>query len=149
MTRRVIVVLSLALLLAAGGAVAYNYMFTTTTSYANYTAPTFEEGATDEQRIFALQTDLGNAAAEMAQLQEMASKLQFGKMKAMGRHLQQVSGELEPRLDEIEDPQARRMLAEGIDGLRMVGEGSEELDKDKSMLGVNQVLGSFEKLNAR
>ncbi|MCU0294713.1 MAG: hypothetical protein MUF33_06875 [Candidatus Nanopelagicales bacterium] len=149
MTRRVIVVLSLALLMVVGGAVAYNYMFTTTTSYANYTAPTFEEGATDEQRIFALQTDLGNAAAEMAQLQDMAAKLQFGKMKAMGRHLQEVSDELTPRLDEIEDAKARRMLAEGIDGLRMVGEGSEELDKDKSMQGVNLVLGSFEKLNSR
>lgn len=149
MTRRVIVVLSLALLMVVGGAVAYNYMFTTTTSYANYTAPTFEEGATDEQRIFALQTDLGNAAAEMAQLQDMAAKLQFGKMKAMGRHLQEVADELTPRLDEIEDAKARRMLAEGIDGLRMVGEGSEQLDKDKSMQGVNLVLGSFEKLNSR
>jgi hypothetical protein len=149
MTRRVIVVLSLALLMVVGGAVAYNYMFTTTTSYANYTAPTFDQGATDEQRIFALQSDLGNSAAEMAQLQDMAAKLQFGKMKAMGRHLQEVADELTPRLKEIEDAKARRMLAEGIDGLRTVGEGSEELDKDKSMQGVNLVLGSFEKLNSR
>jgi len=85
----------------------------------------------------------------MAQLQDMATKLQFGKMKAMGRHLQEVAAELEPRLDEIQDPQAKKLLAQGIDGLRMVGEGSEELDRDKSMQGVNQVLGSFEKLNDR
>ncbi len=149
MSRRIVLaVVALGVLLLAGAA-AYNYMFSTTTSYANYTAPTFEEGASDEQNIFQLQSDLGNAAAEMAQLQDMASKLQFGKMKAMGRHLQEVSAELEPRLAEIEDPQAKKLLAEGIEGLRLVGEGSEQLDKDKSMQGVNQVLGSFEKLNNR
>ena len=40
----------------------------------------------------------------------------------------------EPRLDEIEDPQAKAHAGQGIDGLRTVGEGSEELDQDKSML---------------
>lgn len=149
MSRRIVLVLVALGVLLLGGAAAYNYMFATTTSYANYTAPTFDEGATDEQNIFQLQSDLGNAAAEMAQLQDMASKLQFGKMKAMGRHLQEVAAELEPRLDEIQDPQAKKLLAQGIDGLRMVGEGSEELDRDKSMQGVNQVLGSFEQLNNR
>lgn len=149
MSRRILLVLVAFGVLLLGGAAAYNYMFATTTSYANYTAPSFEPGATDEQNIFQLQSDLGNAAAEMAQLQDMASKLQFGKMKAMGRHLQEVAAELEPRLDEIQDPQAKKLLAQGIDGLRMVGEGSEELDRDKSMQGVNQVLGSFEKLNDR
>ena len=149
MSRRILLVLVAFGVLLLGGAAAYNYMFATTTSYANYTAPSFEPGATDEQNIFQLQSDLGNAAAEMAQLQDMASKLQFGKMKAMGRHLQEAAAELEPRLDEIQDPQAKKLLAQGIDGLRMVGEGSEELDRDKSMQGVNQVLGSFEKLNDR
>ena len=149
MSRRIVLVLVALGVLLLGGAAAYNYMFATTTSYANYTAPTFEAGATDEQNIFQLQSDLGNAAAEMAQLQDMASKLQFGKMKAMGRHLQEVAAELEPRLAEIEDPQAKKLLAQGIEGLRMVGEGSEELDRDKSMQGVNQVLGSFEQLNNR
>lgn len=149
MSRRIVLALVALGVLLLGGAAAYNYMFATTTSYANYTAPTFDEGATDEQNIFQLQSDLGNAAAEMAQLQDMASKLQFGKMKAMGRHLQEVAAELEPRLDEIEDPQAKKLLAEGIDGLRLVGEGSEELDRDKSMQGVDQVLGSFEQLNNR
>ena len=149
MSRRIVLALVALGVLLLGGAAAYNYMFATTTSYANYTAPTFDEGATDEQNIFQLQSDLGNAAAEMAQLQDMASKLQFGKMKAMGRHLQEVATELEPRLAEIEDPQAKKLLAQGIEGLRMVGEGSEELDRDKSMQGVNQVLGSFEQLNNR
>ena len=149
MSRRIVLALVALGVLLLGGAAAYNYMFATTTSYANYTAPTFDEGATDEQNIFQLQSDLGNAAAEMAQLQDMATKLQFGKMKAMGRHLQEVAAELEPRLDEIEDPQAKKLLAEGIDGLRLVGEGSEELDRDKSMQGVDQVLGSFEQLNNR
>ena len=149
MSRRIVLALVALGVLLLGGAAAYNYMFATTTSYANYTAPTFEAGATDEQNIFQLQSDLGNAAAEMAQLQDMASKLQFGKMKAMGRHLQEVAAELEPRLAEIEDPQAKKLLAQGIEGLRMVGEGSVELDRDKSMQGVNQVLGSFEQLNNR
>jgi peptidoglycan hydrolase CwlO-like protein len=149
MSRRIVLALVALGVLLLGGAAAYNYMFATTTSYANYTAPTFEAGATDEQNIFQLQSDLGNAAAEMAQLQDMATKLQFGKMKAMGRHLQEVAAELEPRLAEIEDPQAKKLLAQGIEGLRMVGEGSEELDRDKSMQGVNQVLGSFEQLNNR
>lgn len=149
MSRRILIALAAVLVAVVGGYAAYDYMFTTTTSYANYSAPAFEEGASDEQRIFQLQSDLGNAAAEMAQLQGMATKLQFGKMKAMGRHLQQVAGELEPRLSEIEDPQAKKLLADGIDGLRMVGEGSEELDRDKSMQGVDLVLGSFEKLNNR
>ncbi len=149
MSRRILIALAAVLVAVVGGYAAYDYMFTTTTSYANYSAPAFEEGASDEQRIFQLQSDLGNAAAEMAQLQGMATKLQFGKMKAMGRHLQQVAGELEPRLSEIEDPQAKKLLADGIDGLRMVGEGSEELDQDKSMQGVDLVLGSFEKLNNR
>ena len=149
MSRRIVLVLVALGVLLLGGAAAYNYMFATTTSYANYTAPTFHAGATDEQNIFQLQSDLGNAAAEMAQLQDMASKLQFGKMKAMGRHLQEVAAELEPRLADIEDPRAKKLLAQGIDGLRMVGEGSVELDRDKSMQGVNQVLGSFEQLNNR
>jgi hypothetical protein len=149
MSRRLVIAIAAVLAAVVGGYAAYDYMFTTTTSYANYSAPAFEEGASDEQRIFQLQSDLGNAAAEMAQLQGMATKLQFGKMKAMGRHLQQVAAELEPRLSEIEDPQAKKLLADGIDGLRMVGEGSEELDRDKSMQGVDLVLGSFEKLNNR
>ena len=149
MSRLIVLVLVALGVLLLGGAAADNDMFAPTTSYANYTAPTFDEGATDEQNIFQLQSDLGNAAAEMAQVQDMASKLQFGKMKAMGRHLQEVATELEPRLAEIEDPQAKKLLAQGIEGLRMVGEGSEELDRDKSMQGVNQVLGSFEQLNNR
>lgn len=148
MSRRVLVLLVVLVLALGAGIMAYRHMFTST-SYANYSAPALDAAATDEQRIFALQTDLGNAAAEMAQLQEMADRLQFGKMKAMGRHLQEVAAELEPRLDEIEDPQAKKLLAEGIDGLRLVGEGSEELDRDKSMQGVDQVLGSFEQLNNR
>ncbi|MFN8127117.1 MAG: hypothetical protein U0R64_11490 [Candidatus Nanopelagicales bacterium] len=149
MTRRILIALAALGLVVAGGFAAYTYMFSATTTYANYSAPTFDESATDEQRIFALQTDLGNAAAEMAQLQAMANKLQFGKMKALGRHLQEVADELEPRLAQIEDRQARRLLGEGIEGLRMVGEGSEDLDRDKSLRGVDQVLGSFEALNSR
>lgn len=128
---------------------AYNHMFVTTTSYATYSAPAFEEGATDEQRIFQLQSDLGDGAAEMAQLQDMAKKLQFARMKAMGRHLQQVADELEPRLAQIEDRRAKELLAQGIEGLRTVGEGSAELDRDKSMQGVDQVLRSFDALNNR
>jgi hypothetical protein len=147
--RRVLVLLVATVVALVGGYAAYNHMFSTTTSYANYSAPAFEPGATDEQRIFQLQSDLGNAAAEMAQLQDMATKLQFGKMKAMGRHLQEVAAELEPRLDEIEDPAARAMLTRGITGLRTVGEGSQELDRDKSMRGVNEVLGAFDQLNDR
>ena len=149
MSRRIVIVLVALGVMLLGGAAAYNYMFATTTSYASYSAPAFDAGATDEQNIFQLQSDLGNAAAEMAQLQDMATKLQFGKMKAMGRHLQEVAAELKPRLADIEDPQAKKMLAEGIEGLRLVGEGSEELDRDKSMQGVDQVLGSFEQLNNR
>jgi hypothetical protein len=149
MRKRWIVLIAATVVALAGGFVAYQYMFSTETTYAEYTAPTFEAGATDEQRIFELQDDLGNAAAEMAELEQMASKLQFGKMKAMGRHLQQVADELEPRLDEIEHKHARSMLAQGIDGLRMVGEGSEELDKDKSLRGVQKVLDSFDDLQNR
>lgn len=148
-TRRILITLAALALLVAGGFAAYTYMFSTTTTYASYSAPTFDASATDEQRIFALQTDLGNAAAEMAQLQGMANKLQFGKMKALGRHLQEVADELEPRLAQIEDQQARRLLGEGIEGLRIVGEGSQELDRDKSLRGVDQVLNSFEALNNR
>ncbi len=149
MSRRVLVLVLSAVIALVGGFAMYSYMFSATTSYANYSAPAFEEGATDEQRIFQLQSDLGNAAAEMAQLQDMAKKLQFGKMKAMGQHLQEVAAELEPRIDQIEDPEAKAMLARGIEGLRTVGEGSEELDRDKSMQGVNDVLGAFDQLNNR
>ncbi len=149
MRKRWIVLITATVVAIAGGFVAYQYMFNSTTTYADYTAPTFEAGETDEQRIFELQDDLGNAAAEMAELEQMAAKLQFGKMKAMGRHLQQVADELEPRLDEIEHKHARSMLAQGIDGLRMVGEGSEELDKDKSLRGVQKVLDSFDDLQNR
>ncbi len=148
-TRRILITLAALALLVVGGFAAYTYMFSTTTTYANYSAPTFDASTTDDQRIFALQTDLGNAAAEMAQLQAMAGKLQFGKMKALGRHLQEVADELEPRLAQIEDQQARRLLGEGIEGLRTVGEGSQELDRDKSLRGVDQVLSSFEALNNR
>ncbi len=148
-TRRILIALAALGLLVVGAFAAYTYMFSTTTTYANYSAPAFDASATDDQRIFALQTDLGNAATEMAQLQGMANKLQFGKMKALGRHLQEVADELEPRLAQIEDQQARRLLGEGIEGLRMVGEGSEELDRDKSLRGVDQVLSSFEALNNR
>ena len=149
MRRRWIVLAVAAVVAVAGGWLAYQYMFNSTTTYADYTAPTFEAGETDEQRIFELQSDLGEAAAEMAELEQMAAKLQFGKMKAMGRHLQDVADELQPRLDEIEHKHARSMLAQGIDGLRMVGEGSEELDKDKSLRGVQKVLDSFDDLNNR
>lgn len=149
MSRRLAILLVATVVALVGGYAAYTYMFATTTSYANYSAPAFEEGASDDQRVFQLQSDLGNAAAEMAQLQDMAAKLQFGKMKSMGRHLQQVSEELEPRLDQIEDPQAKAMLAKGIHGLRTVGEGSQELDRDKSMRGVNDVLAAFDALNSR
>ena len=107
MSRRVISLLVAAVVVLVGGYAGYTYMFATTTSYANYSAPAFEEGASDDQRILGLQSDLGDAAAEMAQLQEMAAKVQLGKMKVMGRHLQQVSDELELRLSEIEDPQAK------------------------------------------
>ena len=47
MSRRIVLVLVALGVLLLGGAAAYNYMFATTTSYANYTAPTFEAGATD------------------------------------------------------------------------------------------------------
>lgn len=148
MSRRVVLVLVAVLVVLAGGYGVYRNTFTSD-AYADYTAPTFETQATDEQRVFQLQTDLGNAAAEMAKLQQMANKLQFARMKAMGRHLQEVADELQPRLAEIQDRQARSLLAEGIEGLRMVGEGSEELDRDKSLRGVEQVLASFEALNNR
>jgi len=148
-SRRVISLLVAAVVVLVGGYAGYTYMFATTTSYANYSAPAFEEGASDDQRILGLQSDLGDAAAEMAQLQEMAAKVQLGKMKVMGRHLQQVSDELELRLSEIEDPQAKAVLAKGITGLRTVGEGSEELDRDKSMHGVNDVLAALDALNSR
>lgn len=140
--------LTAVILLVVGGFGAYRYMFgTTEQAYATYTPP--PTGLTDEQRIFELQNDLGNAAAEMAQLQEMAKKLQFGKMKAMGKHLQEVADQLEPRLDEIEDKQARLILASGINGLRTVGQGSEELDQDKSLKGVDAVLRSFDEMQQR
>lgn len=129
--------------LVAGGLAAYWYAFDTPEqTYASYTPP--PPSMTDEQRIYALQNDLGNAAAEMAQLQGMAKKLQFGRMKAMGRHLQEVADQLEPQLADIEDPQARAVLAKGITGLRTVGEGAEELDQDKSLQGVDDVLASFD-----
>lgn len=147
--KRWIALLVAPLLVIGGGWVAYEYMFNDTATYADYTAPTFAADETDEQRIFELQSDLGDAAAEMAELEQMAAKLQFGKMKAMGRHLQQVADELQPRVDEIEHKHARSMLAQGVDGLRMVGEGSEELDKDKSLRGVQKVLDSFDDLNNR
>lgn len=142
-------VLVAVVLAVAGGFMAHRYMFGSTVSYADYQAPVYEAGATDEQRIFQLQSDLGAAAAEMAQLQEMAKKLQFGKMKAMGRHLQEVADELQPRLAQIEDPEANALLAQGIEGLRTVGEGSEELDRAKSLRGVDEVLSSFDELNKR
>ena len=41
------------------------------------------------------------------------------------------------------------MLAKGINGLRTVGEGSEELDRDKSMHGVNDVLAALDALSNR
>jgi uncharacterized membrane protein len=142
--RRLVIVLALLTAVVVGGYAGYRYMFDSPPqAYATYTPPP-KAGLTDQQRIFELQNDLGNAAAEMAQLQEMARKLQFGKMKAMGAHLQEVADQLEPRLDDIEDEQARAVLAEGIEGLRTVGEGSAELDQDKSLRGVDDVLGSFE-----
>lgn len=143
-----VVLLVVGLAVLGGGYAMYQNTFTSE-AYADYTAAPVAEQATDEQRIFRLQTDLGNAAAEMAELQQMANKLQFARMKAMGRHLQEVADELQPRLAEIEDPEARRLLGQGIEGLRMVGEGSEELDKTKSLRGVEQVLGAFEALNNR
>ncbi len=130
----------------AAGFLAVGYVTDSTASqaYAVYSPPAFDKEVTDDQRIWALQNDLGNAAGEMAQLQEMATKLQFGKMKAMGNHLQEVADDLQPRLDDIEDKKAKAILARGIEGLRIVGEGSAELDPDKSMRGVNQVLGSLD-----
>lgn len=140
-------VIAVIVVLTVGGFFAIRYVTDSTPqAYAEYDAPTFDAQATDEQRIWALQNDLGNAAAEMAQLPEMAKKLQFGKMKAMGRHLQEVSADLYPRLDEIQDKKAKAILTSGIEGLRIVGEGSEELDPNKSMDGVNQVLESFDKM---
>lgn len=135
------------LVLVIGGIVGYKYMFSSTEpSYATYTPPPAAR-LTDQERINHLQNDLGNAASEMAQLQTMAKKLQFGKMKAMGRHLQEVADQLQPQLTEIQNRKARRLLAQGIRGLRTVGEGSEQLDPDKSMAGVNEVLTSFDELN--
>ena len=148
MSRRLVIVLVTCVLLVVGGFGAYRYMFgTTQQAYATYTPP--PTGLTDEQRIFELQNDLGNAAAEMAQLQDMAKKLQFGKMKAMGKHLQEVADQLEPRLDEIQDEQARAILASGIEGLRTVGQGSAELDQGKSLAGVDAVLKSFDEMQQR
>ena len=130
-----------------GGFAAFKYMFSSAQpAYSSYTPPPAEQ-LTDQERINHLQNDLGNAAAEMAQLQTMAKKLQFGKMKVMGRHLQEVADQLQPQLATIQNRKARRLLAQGIDGLRTVGQGSEELDPDKSMKGVNEVLTSFDKLN--
>ncbi len=146
MSRRLIVVLlSIVAVLVLGGFFAFRYVTASPAqSFATYAAPTFSPEVTDEQRIWALQADLGDAAAEMAQLQEMATKLQFGKMKAMGNHLQEVADELEPRLAEIENKKAKAILASGISGLRAVGEGSAELDPNKSLQGVDQVLKSFD-----
>ncbi len=147
MSKRWIIALAALAVLVVGGLFAFRYVTDDTpVAYADYSAPPRESQMTDEQRIYSLQNDLGNAASEMAQLQEMATKLQFGKMKAMGRHLQEVAGELEPRLDDIENKKARVILASGIEGLLIVGEGSEELDPNKSMKGVNQVLESFDKM---
>ena len=147
MSKRTIFVLAAVAALAIVGVVGFRYVTDDTpVAYATYSPPPREEQITDEQRIYALQNDLGNAASEMAQLPEMATKLQFGKMKAMGRHLQEVSAELEPRLDDIENKKAKAILASGIDGLLIVGQGSEELDPNKSMKGVNQVLESFDKM---
>ena len=148
MSRRLIVVLlSIVAVMALGGFFAFGYVTASPArSYATYAAPTFAPEVTDEQRIWALQDDLGNAAAEMAQLQEMATKLQFGKMKAMGNHLQEVADDLEPRLAEIENEKTKAILASGISGLRTVGEGSAELDPNKSLQGVDQVLKSFDDL---
>lgn len=145
MSKRWIIASAVVAVLVLSGFVGFRYVTDSTPqTYATYTAPTYDPKATDEQRIWALQNDLGNAAAEMAQLQEMAKKLQFGKMKAMGLHLQEVADELQPRLAEIEDKKAKAILASGIAGLRTVGEGSAELDPDKSMDGVNEVLRSFD-----
>ena len=146
MSRRLIVVLlSIVAVLVLGGLFAFRYVTASPAqSFATYAAPTFSPEVTDEQRIWALQADLGDAAAEMAQLQEMATKLQFGKMKAMGNHLQEVADDLEPRLAEIENEKTKAILASGISGLRTVGEGSAELDPNKSLQGVDQVLKSFD-----
>jgi hypothetical protein len=147
MSKRTIFVLAAVAALAIVGFVGFRYVTDDTpVAYATYSPPPREAQITDEQRIFALQNDLGNAASEMAQLPEMAKKLQFGKMKAMGQHLQEVAAELEPRLDDIENKKAKAILASGIDGLLIVGQGSEELDPKKSMKGVNQVLESFDKM---
>lgn len=147
MSKRWIVVIVVLVMLGIAGFFAFRYVTDDTpVAYATYSAPPREAQVTDEQRIYSLQNDLGNAAAEMAQLQEMATKLQFGKMKAMGKHLQEVAGELEPRLDDIENKKAKAILASGIEGLLIVGQGSEELDPNKSMQGVNQVLESFDKM---
>lgn len=148
MNRRLIIVAAVVLAVLLGGFAMFRYMFAEAEpAYSTYTPPPKSAAMTDEQRVFQLQNDLGNAAAEMAQLQTMAKKLQFGKMKAMGRHLQQRADELQPQLADIQDPQAKKLLKQGIEGLRTVGQGSEELDPDKSMKGVNEVLTSFDKLN--
>ena len=147
MSKRWIIAASVVAVLLIGGFFGYRYVTDATPpTYATYTAPSYDPKASDEQRVWALQNDLGNAASEMAQLQEMATKLQFGKMKAMGQHLQEVAADLEPRLDEIENKKAKAILASGIDGLRIVGEGSADLDPNKSMDGVNQVLESFDQM---
>ena len=59
MSRRVISLLVAAVVVLVGGYAGYTYMFATTTSYANYSAPAFEEGASDDQRILGLQSGLG------------------------------------------------------------------------------------------
>lgn len=148
MSRKPIIIAGIVLLII-GGYFGFRYVTDSgEQAYATYEAPA-ESGLTDEQKIFKLQSDLGNAAAEMAELQTMAKKLQFGKMKSMGRHLQKVADQLQPRLAEIQDPKAKKMLRQGINGLRTVGQGSEELDPDKSMKGVNEVLTAFDQLNQR
>lgn len=145
MSRRLVVVFSILAVLVLGGFVTFRYVTASPAqAFATYSQPTFAPEVTDEQRISALQEDLGNAAAEMAQLQEMATKLQFGKMRAMGNHLQEVADDLEPRLAEIENKKARAILGSGISGLRTVGEGSAELDPNTSLQGVDQVLKSFD-----
>lgn len=136
-------------LVLAGGLVFHYVTDDSPGAYAVYTAPTFDAGVTDEQRVEALQSDLGAAASEMAQLQKMADRLQFGKMKAMGQHLQSVADDLQPRVADVEDKEAKALLARGIHGLRTVGEGAEELDQDKSVRGVDDVLEAFEELNRR
>lgn len=139
-------VIGLLTVLGGAGYLGFGYITDDTPVASPTYGPPREARGTSEQSIHALQNDLGSAAAEMAQLREMATKLQFGKMKAMGRHLQEVAVALRPRLETIEDKNAKAILASGIEGLLIAGQGSEELDPNKSMVGVNQVLASFDEL---